>query len=73
MRGENKATIMEDAGTIIVRFNASNRLYQIDVNGNLEGPKELIKDVDYVQKNLEIMSIYLMDIILLLWIMIRII
>lgn len=44
LHGNNKATIMEDIETIIVKFNASNRYYQIDVNGNLEGPKELIKD-----------------------------
>ena len=41
---ENVATAIDNGETIVVKFNKSNRYYEIDSKGNVEGPKELVKD-----------------------------
>ena len=41
---ENAATAMDNGKTVVVKFNKSNRYYEIDSKGNVEGPKELVKD-----------------------------
>lgn len=41
---EETVTILEDGNNLIIKFNQSNRLYEVDQKGNVEGPKELVKD-----------------------------
>lgn len=38
------ATAMQNGENIVVKFNESNRYYEIDNKGNVEGPKEPVKD-----------------------------
>ena len=42
--GEGKTEVIDNGDTLVVKFIESNRYYEIDVDGNAEGPKELIKD-----------------------------
>lgn len=44
LNSENNTTVMKNDVTIVVKFNDSNRHYEIDKNGNTEGPKEAIGD-----------------------------
>ena len=41
---EGTATAIDSGETIVVKFNESNRYYEVDNKGNVEGPKELVKD-----------------------------
>ena len=38
------ATVMQNGETIVVKFNESNRYYEIDNKGNVEGPKKLVEE-----------------------------
>ena len=42
--GEGKTEVIDNDKTLVVRFIESNRYYEVDVDGNTEGPKELIND-----------------------------
>lgn len=41
---ESSATAIDDGDRIVVKFNASNRYYEINSKGNVEGPIEIIFD-----------------------------
>ena len=41
---ENAATAMDNGDTIVVKFNKNDRYYEIENNGKVEGPIELVKD-----------------------------
>ena len=41
---EGTATAINNGETIVVKFNASNRYYEIDTKGNVEGPIEIAFD-----------------------------
>ena len=41
---EGSANAIDNGDTIVVKFNKSDRYYEIDNKGNVEGPKELVKD-----------------------------
>lgn len=41
---DNTGTVMDNSDSIVVKFNNSNRYYEINNNGSIEGPKELIQD-----------------------------
>ena len=41
---EGTATAINNGETVVVKFNASNRYYEIDVKGNVEGPIEIAFD-----------------------------
>lgn len=42
--GEGKTEVIDNRDTIVARFIEKNRYYEIDKDGNIDGPKELIKD-----------------------------
>ena len=42
--GEGKTEVIDNSETIVVKFKEKNRYYEIDKDGNVEGPKEIIKD-----------------------------
>ena len=42
--GEGKTEVIDNSETIVVKFKEKDRYYEIDKDGNVEGPKEIIKD-----------------------------
>ena len=38
------ATVIDNGDTLVVKFNKKDRYYEIENSGNVEGPKELVKD-----------------------------
>ena len=42
--GEGKTEVIDNGDTLVVKFIDSERYYEVDIDGNTEGPKELIND-----------------------------
>ena len=41
---ENIVTAIDNSDTIVVKFNKSNRYYEVDSKGNIQGPKEFLQE-----------------------------